>query len=161
MAETPSAANGEKERLQFHGGMGALFIPFGVMIVGIAIFALQGAALPEAYWVVMLAAILVGLILAKKKDMYIESLIGGDQLQHARGDPARLVPGRGSGHDAELGRTGERFGVGGSAVGHWRRVVSSYRFLHLVPALRVDRHRPRHDIRSDAHVVLRRLRSRS
>jgi Na+/H+ antiporter NhaC len=77
MAETMTERDPEQERLRMYGGMGALFIPFGIMIAGIALFAFQGAALPQAYWVVTLAAILVGLVLAKNAGVYIEALIDG------------------------------------------------------------------------------------
>ncbi|MFV0425689.1 MAG: Na+/H+ antiporter NhaC family protein [Beutenbergiaceae bacterium] len=74
---TQSTSEADQEQLRMYGGMGTLFIPFAIMIIGIAIFALQGAALPQAYWVVTLAAILVGLVLSRKASVYIDALIGG------------------------------------------------------------------------------------
>lgn len=65
------------EPLQMYGGMKTLFVPFAVLVIGIAFFALQGAAQLSAYWVMVLAAIFVGLLLAKKKSVYIDSLIEG------------------------------------------------------------------------------------
>lgn len=66
-----------EQPLRMYGGMRTLFIPFGVLVLGIAFFAVQGAAQLPAYWAMVLAAILVGLLLAKTKSIYIDSLIEG------------------------------------------------------------------------------------
>ncbi|MFC7400961.1 Na+/H+ antiporter NhaC family protein [Citricoccus sp. GCM10030269] len=75
-ASTVSASENE-EVLELYGGLKSFFIPFGVLVVGIAAFALQGAAQLPVYWVIALAAIFVGLLLAKNKSVYIDSLIEG------------------------------------------------------------------------------------
>lgn len=60
-----------------YGGLPSLFVPFAIMLIGIAILAVQGAALPEAFWPLMLLGIFVGLVLARDKSRYIEALIDG------------------------------------------------------------------------------------
>ncbi|APC49578.1 hypothetical protein BME96_15865 [Virgibacillus halodenitrificans] len=65
------------EKLEFYGGVPILLVPFAVMFVGILWLGMTGAALPEAFWPMILLALLVGLILAKDKKIYIDSLIQG------------------------------------------------------------------------------------
>ena len=67
----------EVETLEFYGGVPILLVPFAVMFVGILWLGLSGAALPEAFWPMILLGIFVGLLLAKNKKVYIESLIEG------------------------------------------------------------------------------------
>lgn len=66
-----------KESLQFYGGVPVLLVPFAVMFVGILWLGISGAALPEAFWPMILLGIFVGLLLAKNKKVYIEALIEG------------------------------------------------------------------------------------
>jgi Na+/H+ antiporter NhaC len=63
--------------LEFRGGIAGAGIPFLVLFVGIIILALSGRALPMAFWVPALAAILAALILAKKPTRCAEELING------------------------------------------------------------------------------------
>lgn len=74
---TQIQAHEQKEPLQFYGGTPALLIPFAVMFIGILWLGLSGAALPEAFWPMILLGIFVGLLLAKNKKIYVESLIDG------------------------------------------------------------------------------------
>jgi len=66
-----------KESLEFYGGVPMLLVPFAVMFVGILWLGLSGAALPEAFWPMILLGIFVGLLLAKNKKVYVDSLIEG------------------------------------------------------------------------------------
>jgi Na+/H+ antiporter NhaC len=63
--------------LQFRGGVAGAGVPFLVLFVGIIILALSGRALPMAFWVPALGAILTALILAKKPTRCAEELING------------------------------------------------------------------------------------
>lgn len=63
--------------LEFRGGVVGTIIPFLVLFVGIIILALSGRALPMAFWVPALAAILVALILAKSPTRCAEELVKG------------------------------------------------------------------------------------
>lgn len=66
-----------QRRLEFYGGVPALFIPFAVMLAGILWLGFSGLALPEAFWPMVLAGLFVGLLLAKNKQDYVEALITG------------------------------------------------------------------------------------
>lgn len=66
-----------EQRLEFYGGTIALLIPFFVMFIGILWLGFTGAALPEAFWPMILLGLLVGLLLAKNKAVYVDSLIQG------------------------------------------------------------------------------------
>lgn len=63
--------------LQLRGGIPALFIPFGVMLVGILVLGFAGLAVPEAFWPMVLAGLLVGLLLARSRDAFVQALISG------------------------------------------------------------------------------------
>lgn len=65
------------QRLQFYGGMWGLMIPFLVLFAGIIALALTGNALPDAFWVPTLAAILLAIALAKNKEACANSLVKG------------------------------------------------------------------------------------
>ncbi|MGN7385359.1 Na+/H+ antiporter NhaC family protein [Sporosarcina sp. SAFN-015] len=67
----------QKESLKFYGGVPVLLIPFAVMFIGILWLGISGAALPEAFWPMILLGIFVGLLLAKNKKVYVEALIEG------------------------------------------------------------------------------------
>lgn len=64
-------------KLQLYGGVPALFIPFGVMLVGILWLGFTGLALPEAFWPMVLLGLFVGLLLARSKQAYVDALISG------------------------------------------------------------------------------------
>lgn len=63
--------------LQLWGGVPALFIPFGVMLVGILVLGFAGLAVPEAFWPMVLAGLFVGLVLARSREAYVQALISG------------------------------------------------------------------------------------
>lgn len=67
----------KQEKLEFYGGVPVLLIPFLVMIIGILWLGFSGLALPEAFWPMALAGILVGLLLAKNKKSFVDALIQG------------------------------------------------------------------------------------
>ncbi|WP_174614638.1 Na+/H+ antiporter NhaC family protein [Virgibacillus ihumii] len=65
------------EKLEFYGGTPILLVPFAVMFIGILWLGFTGAALPSAFWPMVLLGLFVGLLLAKNKKIYIDALIEG------------------------------------------------------------------------------------
>jgi Na+/H+ antiporter NhaC len=63
--------------LRFRGGMVGLFLPFGLMFAGVLWLGLSGVAIPEAYWPVVILALLVGLLLVRDERAYVEALVSG------------------------------------------------------------------------------------
>jgi Na+/H+ antiporter NhaC len=65
------------QKLEFYGGVPVLLVPFGAMFIGILWLGFSGSALPEAFWPMALLAIFIGLVLAKNKKNYVDSLVHG------------------------------------------------------------------------------------
>lgn len=65
------------QKLEFYGGVPVLLVPFGAMFIGILWLGFSGSALPEAFWPMALLAIFIGLLLAKNKKNYVDSLVHG------------------------------------------------------------------------------------
>lgn len=66
-----------KKRLEFYGGMAGLLISFCVLFAGIITLAMMGKALPMAFWVPALGAMLLAILLAKDKRACAESMVHG------------------------------------------------------------------------------------
>lgn len=66
-----------RRRLQFRGGMAGLFVPFAVMFAGVLWLGLSGVAIPEAYWPIVILALLVGLLLVRDERGYVDALVAG------------------------------------------------------------------------------------
>lgn len=69
--------NTKSARLEFHGGMLGLVLPFVVMLAGILFLSISGKALPMAFWVPTLAGMLVALLFAKNSSECAEAMIEG------------------------------------------------------------------------------------
>lgn len=65
------------EKIEFRGGMFGLILPFIVLFAGIIMLSVAGKAMPMAFWVPTLAAVLVSLIMAKKPTQCADLLIKG------------------------------------------------------------------------------------
>lgn len=65
------------ERIEFRGGMFGLILPFIVLFGGIIMLSVAGKAMPMAFWVPTLAAILVALIVSKNPTQCADLLIKG------------------------------------------------------------------------------------
>ncbi|QBS36627.1 hypothetical protein E1B22_00590 [Thermaerobacter sp. FW80] len=63
--------------LEFHGGVPAMLLSFGVMFAGILWLGFTGSALPEAFWPFVILGLFVGLVLAKDRQLYIDALVRG------------------------------------------------------------------------------------
>ena len=65
------------ERLQFHGGMAGALAPFALFLAGVAWLGLSGAPDERGFWAVLVAALTLGLLLARNRSAYAENMIGG------------------------------------------------------------------------------------
>jgi Na+/H+ antiporter NhaC len=63
--------------LTFHFGTAGALAPFAVFLAGVTALALQGAPDERGFWPVLLAALIVGLLLAKDRARYAESMLDG------------------------------------------------------------------------------------
>jgi Na+/H+ antiporter NhaC len=69
MNETPS--------LRFYGGTAGALAPFGLFLTGVAWLGLSGAPDERGFWPVLLAALALGLLLARDRTAYAETAIAG------------------------------------------------------------------------------------
>lgn len=67
----------EAAAIEFRGGMFGLILPFIVLFAGIIMLSVAGKAMPMAFWVPTLAAVLVALIMAKKPTQCADLLVEG------------------------------------------------------------------------------------
>jgi len=63
--------------LQFYGGTFGSLVPFLVFLAGVSWLAIAGAPDERGFWPVQLAAIAVGLLLAKNRNRYCNALVEG------------------------------------------------------------------------------------
>jgi Na+/H+ antiporter NhaC len=72
-----SAGAGDSTALVFHGGNAGALAPFVLFLAGVAWLALSGAPEERGLWPVLLAALALGMALARDRRRYAEALIGG------------------------------------------------------------------------------------
>lgn len=65
------------EKLSFYGGTTGAILPFGFFAIGVIILALSGAPDERGFWPVLIGAITLGLLLAKDRKLYSETIING------------------------------------------------------------------------------------
>lgn len=65
------------EPLTFHGGLVGALAPFACFLAGVAALALNGAPDEKGFWPILLAALTLGLLLAKDRARYAESMLDG------------------------------------------------------------------------------------
>lgn len=63
--------------LAFHGGLAGALAPFALFLAGVAALALSGAPDERGFWPVLLAALALGLALARDREAYAEAAIRG------------------------------------------------------------------------------------
>ena len=68
---------GFDEKIQFRGGMLGLVVPFIVLFAGIIMLSMSGKAMPMAFWVPALAAVLAALLMSRNPTQCAETLIQG------------------------------------------------------------------------------------
>lgn len=73
---TPTAA-APSSPLAFHLGVAGALLPFAVFLGGVTALALRGAPDEKGFWPVLLAALIVGLLLAKDRARYAEAMLDG------------------------------------------------------------------------------------
>ncbi|MBK7906544.1 MAG: hypothetical protein IPJ78_08260 [Gemmatimonadetes bacterium] len=73
---TPTAS-ASSAPLTFHLGLAGALVPFAVFLGGVTTLALRGAPDEKGFWPVLLAALIVGLLLAKDRARYAEAMLDG------------------------------------------------------------------------------------
>ena len=63
--------------LTFHGGLAGALAPFVVFLGGVATLAIAGAPDEKGFWPILLAALIVGLLLARDRARYSEAMLDG------------------------------------------------------------------------------------
>jgi len=63
--------------LLFYGGAGAAFAPFALFLAGVAWLGLSGAPDERGFWPILLAALTLGMLLARDRTHFSEVAIGG------------------------------------------------------------------------------------
>ena len=63
--------------IEFYGGSLGAIVPFIVFVTGVIIIALSGAPDERGFWPILLLALAVGLLLAKDKNVFSETVIDG------------------------------------------------------------------------------------
>jgi Na+/H+ antiporter NhaC len=65
------------EKVSFYGGSFGALLPFVVFVTGVIIIALSGAPDERGFWPILILALGLGLILAKDKNAFSRTVIGG------------------------------------------------------------------------------------
>lgn len=68
---------GTVEPLAFWGGTVGAVLPFGFFLVGVMALGLSGAPVETGFWPVLLGALMLGLLLAKDRASYSETMLAG------------------------------------------------------------------------------------
>jgi Na+/H+ antiporter NhaC len=66
-----------KEKLSFYGGTFGAVLPFLVFAAGVVFLALSGAPDERGFWPVLIAALTIGMLLARDRNRYSETVIHG------------------------------------------------------------------------------------
>ncbi len=72
-----SKASEEVKQVRFYGGLLGTLLPFIVFVTGVIIIALSGAPDERGFWPILILALGLGLILAKDKNAFSKTVIGG------------------------------------------------------------------------------------
>lgn len=67
----------EKENLSFYGGTLGAILPFVLFATGVIFLALSGAPDERGFWPILIAALTLGILMAKDRKMYSETVIHG------------------------------------------------------------------------------------
>ncbi|MGD8331535.1 MAG: Na+/H+ antiporter NhaC family protein [Acidobacteriota bacterium] len=67
----------ERDALQFYGGTAGALAPFALFLAGVGWLGLAGAPDERGFWPVLLAALALGLLLARDRNRYAEAVIDG------------------------------------------------------------------------------------
>jgi hypothetical protein len=64
-------------RVRFHGGIAGALAPFALFVGGVVSIGLSGAPDERGFWPVLVAALGLGLLLARDRTAYCETVIAG------------------------------------------------------------------------------------
>lgn len=115
---------GYAEPLRYRGGIAGTLAPFALFLTGVAWLALAGAPDERGFWPVLLAALTLGLLLARDRRRYADAVVAGMSRPVVllmvlawllAGVLASLM--NASGFVASLVWAAERLGMGGAAWG--------------------------------------------
>lgn len=73
----PRLDPGGDRALRFRGGTFGAVLPFVLFLIGVVILGLSGAPVETGFWPVLLAALMLGLLLARDRDAYSEAILAG------------------------------------------------------------------------------------
>jgi Na+/H+ antiporter NhaC len=68
---------GKGDPLVFRGGLWGAFLPFAFFLIGVVSLGLSGAPAETGFWPVLLAALMMGLLLSRDRQIYSETIISG------------------------------------------------------------------------------------
>ena len=74
---SPADTAGPQDPLRFYGGLAGALAPFFLFLAGVGWLALSGAPDERGFWPIQLAALILGLLLARDKKRYSDTLISG------------------------------------------------------------------------------------
>ena len=74
---SPVKRRGQAREVTFYGGTAGALAPFALFLVGVSWLAFSGAPDEKGFWPVLLAALALGLLLARDREGYAENAIGG------------------------------------------------------------------------------------
>lgn len=77
MTDTTTSPASAPPPLAFHGGTVGALAPFVLFLAGVAVLALAGAPDEKGFWPVLLAALTLGLLLARDRTRYAEAMLDG------------------------------------------------------------------------------------
>jgi len=77
MPQTESPHQRPPETLRFFGGTAGALLPFGFFLVGVILLGLSGAPAETGLWPILLAALMLGLVLARDRHAYSEGILDG------------------------------------------------------------------------------------
>jgi Na+/H+ antiporter NhaC len=76
-AEVGTGAMTPTPALAFRGGLAGALTPFAVFLAGVSVLALKGAPDEKGFWPILLAALAVGLLLARDRTAYCDAVLNG------------------------------------------------------------------------------------
>ena len=71
------APQASRRHLEFHGGLIGALAPFVCFLTGVGALALHGAPDEKGFWPVLLAALTLGLLLARDREHYADAMLDG------------------------------------------------------------------------------------
>ncbi|MBL0169519.1 MAG: hypothetical protein IPP90_02160 [Gemmatimonadaceae bacterium] len=73
----PTESDSAVAPLAFYGGLAGALAPFACFLAGVAVLALNGAPDEKGFWPILLAALTLGLLLARDRTRYADAMLDG------------------------------------------------------------------------------------